>query len=107
MKLSNSLDQAKIEKEGAAPSFYRHFCATGNERESITYQDQETAWKEKKPVLIVLGTARGLAPRVYVQHSQESCAPSLWGARPIDRHLVLNRRSNQQSPHYMRPCTQN
>lgn len=31
----------------------------------ISYYDQEVVWKEDRPVLILLGTGRGLAPRAY------------------------------------------
>jgi tRNA (guanine37-N1)-methyltransferase len=37
-------------------------------RELITYNDQEKVWAHKRPVLFILGTARGLAPSLL-----ESC----------------------------------
>jgi tRNA (guanine37-N1)-methyltransferase len=37
----------------------------------ISYYEQERVWQEQRPVLLLLGTGRGLAPRAYVRASYQ------------------------------------
>lgn len=66
-KIATSYDkaiQAITEKEGVAPIVIATSARTGDRVKTITYGDQEKVWAHKRPVLILLGTGRGLAPQV-------------------------------------------
>lgn len=67
VSLSESLDQAINnieEKEGKKPLLIGTSAKKINGVPAITFYDQAKAWQLKRPVLLIFGTANGLAPQV-------------------------------------------
>jgi tRNA (guanine37-N1)-methyltransferase len=52
------------EREGIAPIVIATSARIGDPAKTITYHDQEKVWAHKRPVLLLLGTGRGLAQQV-------------------------------------------
>lgn len=53
--------------EGKAPLVIATGARRDNHPGGISFNDQETVWKHQRPVLIVLGTGRGLCPELMQQ----------------------------------------
>ena len=59
---------AEIERiEGARPVVIATSARPLAHQQIITYHDQERVWSQKRPVLLLFGTAQGLAPSVMAQ----------------------------------------
>ncbi len=68
--LVDSLEQAIAfitEREGIAPLCIATSARCDESLPVITYADQQVVWGHKRPVLLVLGTARGLSERVLMK----------------------------------------
>lgn len=65
---------AEIEKiDGVRPVIVATSARPLADKEIITYHDQEKVWKEKRPVLLLFGTAQGLAPSIIEQSDFVLC----------------------------------
>lgn len=67
VSLVSSLDDALAEIEedtGKKPLLMATSAKRHEHVRSITYNDQETVWEQERPVVIIFGTARGLAPSI-------------------------------------------
>jgi tRNA (guanine37-N1)-methyltransferase len=65
VELLNNLDEviAAIEKkEGQKPLLIGTSALTERSKNLITYYDQAKVWEEKRPVLLIFGTGKGLSP---------------------------------------------
>ncbi len=85
VSLMGSLDQvmeAIERKEGKRPILVGTSARKCSGVRQITYKDQDVVWKEDRPVLFILGTAKGLAPQVM-----ERCEYVL---APIEGFLKFN-----------------
>lgn len=70
VKLCDTLDAfiAQItEREGVAPLLIATSARDESHKNRITYRDQGMIWSQKKPVLFIFGTARGLAPELLAR----------------------------------------
>ena len=70
VRLVETLDDAleQIKKDNEAEALLLATSAQSYKNvPSLTYHDQETVWSQKRPVALILGTARGLAPSVLDQ----------------------------------------
>lgn len=68
--------EAIAQKEGKKPLVVTTSAQPVETAQNITYYDQAIVWKEKRPVLFVFGTGRGLAPKVF-EKSDFNLAPIL------------------------------
>ena len=67
VELLNSLDEAILQiekKEGIKPLVIGTSARIFSHAQEITFHDQGTVWKHKKPILMIFGTGKGLAPQV-------------------------------------------
>ena len=80
VELAESLDSVieKIESiEGKKPVIIVTSAQEIGEDKKITYYDQEVVWAPERPVLLLLGTARGLSPKLV--EKADYALPPLYG----------------------------